>query len=187
MSADKVISGEIRNAFREAKEVGKDEDAVKIDMISAGASFKQVARMYTQLMQEYGYTVTKKAKDEAVQTAVAGVELGDAEGFAAAVKALQEAVRNVNERSASALIRVYAKKNGIESYRKPKSGHRKASMSAKFREFIINNPTASEGVVDAFIMENGSAKQQKNKNSRRIFHEIRVIANRIVQEMEAPN
>ncbi len=175
------IPQEIKDAFVAAHDADKDDDSVKIEMLAAGAKFKQVTRMFGELMIEFGYAVSKEEKAQAVSDACEEKELDTEEGFDAAVEALVGALESVNERGAGTMIRAYCKKNEIEFFKKPKTvaGERKDSFTSKFREFLIDKPNASSDDVLGFFDEHGNENQKQNKSTQRYFQSMREITNAI--------
>ena len=144
---------DIRVAFDAAVTEDKDEDATKLDMISAGASFKNVTRLFNQFMIDSGLAISKSDKAELVEGALSGLDFSDEEGFATAVEAIQEAIEGSTDRSAAALVRSYAKKNELESYSKPKGqGGTRSTFRSEFYAFLRGNPGMSESEATAYIM-----------------------------------
>lgn len=159
----------IKPAFLEAVEAGKDEDAIKLAMITAGATFKNVTRLYNAYMIDAGLAVSKEDKETALEAAVEGADLSAEDEFATAVEALVEGLAGTTERSAAALIRAYAKKNELECWAKPKgTGAPRDSFASKFYDFLVGNPTMTVEEATAYIMGTGehaetSPNVQKNK------------------------
>jgi hypothetical protein len=159
---------EIQAAFDSAVAGEADEDDTKLQMISAGATFKNVTRLYNQFMIDAGLAISKADRAQIVADTLEGRELDTEEGFDTAVLSLSEAVQGTTERSAAALIRSYAKKNGLEVYAKPKGeGTPRVSFASKFYDFLVANPNMSAADAEAYIKGDGdyedtSANVQKN-------------------------
>ena len=127
----------IRPAFDDAIAGDQSEDDVKMAMINAGASFKNVTRLYNQYMVDAGLVVSKEEKAEIVEKILSKAsKLDEEEGFKKVVTAIAEKASGVNEKSAAALIRAWAKAQDpvIETWKKPKGTgagrsrpHRKSS------------------------------------------------------------
>jgi len=177
------ISEAVENAFKAACEAKKDEDTIKIEMISAGAKFKKVTKMFNELMVKHGYAVSKEDKSKAVAAACVDVELSTEDGFSAATKALIATLEGTSEKSASASIRAYAKKNDLEFFKKPKAeGKGKGGINAKILAAVIDNPKMTEVEMNAFIDEHGS---DTTKKTWRSYHQnVRAAANAIAAKYE---
>jgi hypothetical protein len=108
--AQEEKSNPILDAFNDAVAGGKTEDDIKMAMIGVGATFKNVTRLYNQYMVDAGLSMSKAEKDEAVTKIVSKAKkLETEEGFNKTVAAIVEATKGVNEKSAAALIRAWAK------------------------------------------------------------------------------
>ena len=128
------LVAKLRGVFDEGVAAGKQEDAIKLDLIAAGATFKNVTRMYNEFMVAGGHTASKEERDQKVLAAIEGADLTGEEGFNAAVAALVAALQGATEKSASALIRAAAKKQGVECFKKAKesTGEGKTGFASKF-------------------------------------------------------
>ena len=129
----------IRAAFDAAHAAGKEEDDIKLDMIGAGATFKNVTRLFNQFSVDAGLTVSKEEKDQILLDVLNGADLADEETFNAKVEELMSRLSGSTDKSAAALIRAYAKKNGIEAFKKAKggTGEAKTGFAAKFYDFLV--------------------------------------------------
>jgi len=167
----------IREAFDAAHEAGKEEDAIKLDMISAGATFKNVTRLFNQFMVDAGLAVSKEEKEQKLLEAVEGVDLSTEEGFDGAVATLAEAI-NGTEKSAAALIRAYAKKNELEVFKKSKGGNGggKQGFAGKFYAFLVANPTCSKEQAIAFIQGTDGNEETSENVKRHQSHYLAIHA-----------
>lgn len=181
-SATNEIEVQIREAFDAAVEEGKSEDNVKMDMIGAGATFKNVTRLYNQFMIDAGLAISKEERDEIVSNTLEGKDISTDEGFDSAVAELLEAIDNSTERSAAAMVRAYGKKNEIEVYKKPKSdGGTKSSFASKYYDFLAANPGMEKEEAEAFIMGEGDHEDTTNNVKKHASHYLAIwkLANRI--------
>lgn len=187
---ENVETNEVEVAIREAFDAnqGKEEDAIKLAMISAGATFKNVTRLFNQFMVDAGLAVSKEEKDQKVLEAVDGVDLATEEGFDSAVEALMASI-NATDKSAAALVRAYAKKNELEVFKKAKSGGGagKQGFAGKFYEFLAANPTCTKEEATAFINGEGDHEETSENVKRHLSHylAIHALVNRIAG-VEAP-
>lgn len=146
----------IRVAFTEALDGNAEEDDVKMAMIQAGATFKNVTRMYNQFMIDGGFAISKSDRDAIVESTLEGAELATEEGFDAAAAAIAEAVQGSTDRSAAALVRAYAKRMELEVYAKPKgTGTPRSGFVAGFHNWLVENNTATKEEALAYIQGEG--------------------------------
>lgn len=179
-SADEM--NEILNAFNAAIDAGKEEDDIKMAMIGAGATFKNVTRLYNEYMVETGRAMTKEAKADLVEKTAKDQDLASEEGFDKVVKAVVKGGTNINEQSASALVRAWAKKNEVECYAKPKgTGAVRNPFVNNFHSALIENPHMDEqGLKDVIA----ALEPQQQVNPTRWFNQhnaIRKMVNKIAE------
>lgn len=176
---------EIRNAFDEAITAEKEEDDIKMAMIGAGATFKNVTRLYNQYMIDAGLAISKADRNQIVEDVLEGCDLDTEELFDAAVNALVESIKGATDRSAASLIRAYAKKNEIEVYVKPKGeGGSRNPFVRIFHEQLIENPKMTEDELKA-IIEGLDPDHQTNPTRWFSQHNnIRKTANAIAAKYE---
>jgi hypothetical protein len=175
-------------AFGDAIANEKSEDDVKMAMIGAGASFKNVTRLYNEYLVGAGLAMTKEAKAEVVTAAVDGLDLTEEEGFDAAVAATVEGGTNVTVASAAGLVRAWAKKQdpAVECFAKPKgSGAVRNPFVTDFHTALIANPSMDEqGLKDVIAKQD-----EKNQvNPQRWFNQhnsIRKMVNEIAKSLSA--
>tara|TARA_R110000803_G_scaffold94312_1_gene161934 strand:+ start:2816 stop:3430 length:615 start_codon:yes stop_codon:yes gene_type:complete len=138
-------NADINAAFSEAVNAEKDEDAVKMDMIQAGATFKNVTRLFNQYMIDAGLAISTADRKQIVDDTLEGMDLSTEEGFDAAVTALMDSVQGATDRSAAALVRSFGKKGELEVFAKPKTegGNRNPFVSV-FHAALIENPSMDE-------------------------------------------
>lgn len=174
---------EIEIAFNEAMEEGKTEDEVMLAMIEAGATFKNVKTRYNALMVDNGYLDSRAEKQEIVNSTLEGADLSTEEGFSAAVEALVESLKGVNEKSAAASIRQYAKKNELECYKKPKGeGTGRSGITSQFHDFVIANLPVSDEAINKWIEENGT---ENTKRHARVYIGQAHLANKAFEKAAA--
>jgi hypothetical protein len=157
-------TAEIKAAFDSSIANGKEEDDIKMTMIGAGASFKNVTRLFNQFMIDAGLAISKEDRDAAVTSAVTGLAFETEDEFNAAVKAVLESVKGATERSASGLVRAYAKKNELPVFTKPKgAGGGKSGFARKFYDALIANPKMTKEQATAFIQgKDGNEETSEN-------------------------
>ena len=176
------VAEQVREVFDE--QVGNDEDDVKLAMIGAGATFKNVARMYNAFMIDAGLALSKEDKTAHVAAALEGRDFSEEEGYDAAIVALVDDDKGINERSAGGLLRAYAKKNEVDIYTKPKSeGGGRSGFVQSYYDYLRANPTVSEKDADAWIRDVAANKASAN-NLKMVpfFQKIRELVNAVAAQ-----
>ena len=160
-----------------------EEDDVKLLMIQAGATFKNVTRLYNQFMIDAGLAISKADRDQIVSDTLSGKEFESQEDFEHAVALIADAVQGTTERSASALVRSYAKRNELECYTKPKGEGTRSTFSTRYYDWLAANPNASEDEAQSFILGEGDHEETSENTKRHLSHyqSIRSLANRVAQ------
>ena len=173
----------IRAAFDSAHAAGKEEDDIKLDMIGAGATFKNVTRLFNQFSVDAGLTVSKEEKDQIVMDVLNGADLADEATFNAKVEELMARLSGSTDKSAAALIRAYAKKNGIEAFKKAKggTGEAKTGFAAKFYDFLVANPECTVAEATAFIQGTDGNEETSENVKRHQSHYLAIhrLVNRV--------
>jgi hypothetical protein len=168
--------------FKSCIEKGMDDEATKMAMIqSGGATFKNVTRLYNQYLIDEGMAMTKEDKEAIVDDVMSDADVSTEEGFSNAVEAIVERGTNISEKSAVALVRKYAKDNELEVFKATKagsSGAGRVGFTAKYHEWLVNNPSATEKEAEEFI--NNSEYSSDNVRSHASYYQgIRKMANAI--------
>ena len=87
------------------------------------------------------------------------------------------------DKSAAALIRAYAKKNGIEAFKKAKggTGEAKTGFAAKFYDFLVANPACTVAEATAFIQGTDGHEETSENTKRHQSHYLAIhrMVNRI--------
>ena len=173
----------IRAAFDAAHAAGKEEDDIKLDMIGAGATFKNVTRLFNQFSVDAGLTVSKEEKDQIVLDVLNGADLADEATFNTKVEELMARLSGSTDKSAAALIRAYAKKNGIEAFKKAKggTGEAKTGFAAKFYDFLVANPECTVAEATAFIQGTDGNEETSENVKRHQSHYLAIhrLVNRV--------
>lgn len=173
------VEDTIRPAFDDAVAADKTEDEVKMALIGAGATFKNVTRLYNQYMVDAGFAVSKEEKQEIVDKILTDKDLADEKVFTKAVAAIVAKAAGVTEKSAAALIRAFAKANELEVWKKPKGGGEgRSGFKSRFYDHLQANPSMTEEDVSKYLQEaeGTSANIQKHES---VYQSIRAMANAI--------
>ena len=182
-SAAEALTAKLRAVFDEGVASEKAEDVIKLDLISAGATFKNVTRMFNEFMVAGGHTASKEERDQKVLGALADKDLTVEAGFNEAVAALVADLQGATEKSASALIRAAAKKQGIECFKKAKesTGEGKTGFAAKFYDFLVTAPACTKEQATAFIMGTDGHEATSSNTQKHLSHYLAIhrLVNRI--------
>lgn len=175
----------IREAFDLAVSEEQAEDDIKMAMIQAGATFKNVTRFYNQFMIDGGFAISKDDRNQIVSDTLEGCDLDSEELFEAAVSALVSDIQGATERSAAALIRSYAKKNELECYTKPKGeAGTRSSFVGDYYSFLIGNPAMTKEEAMAYINGEGDHPDTSDNVKKHASKHIQawVLANGIINK-----
>lgn len=173
----------IRDAFNASHAAGKEEDEIKLDMIGAGATFKNVTRLYNTFSVDAGLAVSKEEKDQILLDVLNGADLSMEEVFNAKVEELMARLAGSTDKSAAALIRAYGKKNGVEVFKKAKggTGEAKTGFAAKFYNWLAANQTSTVAEATAFIQGTDGHEETTENIKRHQSHYLAIhrLINRV--------
>lgn len=174
----------IWDAFSEAADAGSSEDEVKMSMISAGATFKNVTRLHNGFMIDAGLAVSREEKDGIVAEHMEDADVSTEEGFDAKVSEIAEATTGATEKSAAAMIRAYCKKNEITVFKKVGSGKsRQDGFRFQFYAFLKANPGCSAADAQAYGDANGSDNDKKAFSHYQAIRElVNTVSGNVVEE-----
>lgn len=169
----------IREAFDSAVSGDKGEDDIKMALIGAGATFKNVTRLYNTYMVDAGFSVSKEEKDEIVSQILEGKEVKEEADFTKCVDAIIKKAAGVSAISAAALIRSWAKANEIEYYTKPKgAGGARVSVRSRFFDALVANPAMTEEGCKKHL-EDDVDTSTNVMNHESVYQGIRELVNNI--------
>lgn len=167
----------IKAAFQSAFSEDAQEDEVKMAMITAGAKFKNVTRLYNQFMIEDGHAVSKADKDNAVAQLCEGQDLTDEVVFNGIIADLVANVQGTNDRGAASLIRAYAKKNEVECYKKPKGeGSGRSGFASQLYAFVGGSEARTKEDVTAFVNGDGDYADTSDNVKKHLSHYLSIHA-----------
>ena len=171
-----------RTAFDEAIAADKGEDDVKMAMITAGASFKNVTRLYNKYMVDAGFAISKEEKTEIVaKVLVKAKDLDTEEGFKKIVAKVVEKAAGVTEKSAAAMIRSWAKSQDpvIECFAKPKStGETRTGFKSRYYDALVANPLMTKEEVTEHL-KSAEGHSDNIRKHESVYQSIRAMANKI--------
>ena len=177
---------EINAAFLDCVEAGKSEDDVKMSMIGAGATFKNVTRLYNQYMIDGGFAMSKEEKTTLIDGLLDDADITSEEGFTAALNSIVEEGTNITDKSASALIRKFGKDNDIEVFKKAVgTGGTRNPFVANFHAGLIDNPSMDEDGLKAIIADLTPEQQVNPTRWLNQHNAIRKMANAIAEKLAA--
>lgn len=183
----KDVQNEVEVAIRAAFDAGvaaeKTEDDIKLEMITAGATFKNVTRLFNSFSVDAGLAVSKEEKDQILLDVLNGADLSAEDAFNAKVKELMARLTGTTDKSAAALIRAYAKKNSLEAFKKAKggTGEGRTGFTAKFYDWLVANPTSTKEQATAFVMGTEGNEETSANVKRHLTHHLGIhnLVNRI--------
>jgi hypothetical protein len=177
----------IKDAFTAAVEGGNTEDGVKMAMIGAGATFRNVTRLYNHYAIEAGLAMSREDREELVKNVLEDIDPSDEEGFSDAVDTIMENGAGVDESTAARSLRAYCKKNDIAFWVKPKGeGREGTGFTARYYNALVANPSMTkEQASDLINGRNGQEATSENvKRHETQYQAIRALANRIALAKE---
>lgn len=175
-----ALEQEIQDAFTEGVEAGKQEDAIKLAMIAAGATFKNVTRLYNKFMIDAGLALSKSDRDAAIATIVSDSSLlVDEEHYNSCVAKIVEQIKGATERAAGAMLRAFAKANGVECFKRAKAegGTRQSGFRFKFYNALRANPRMTEEEAEAFSQDDANGASDNDKKQFSHYQAIRQLIN----------
>ncbi len=176
----------VRDAFDVAVNEGGDEDSVKMAMIQAGATFKSVANSYNLFMIDAGLTISKKDRNVILDDLLPGANISIEDDFFSVVATVVTSIPGCNHRGAMAMIRHWAKKNGVDVYRNiVGDGNVRNPFVKNFHAALIKNPQMSKEGLDEVI---GALNDEQRVNPQRCFthyNAIRKMVNAVYEKHAA--
>ena len=160
---DPVVT-KARAAFSAGVKGNKDEDAIKMAMIQAGASFKNVTRLYNQFAQEAGLVMSKEERDKIINDTCskAKATLNTEDGLNTVIDTLVGTVKGSNESAISRMVRAWCKANDVEVFTKPKGTGQRKGFRTDFYNELRKNPKMTEDQVKAYTKEHGTENENRN-------------------------
>lgn len=140
--------------FEAGVKAGHDDNTIKMALLKSGAKFSNVNAMYNKLMINSGLRLNRADKLAIIDTACSGADLTVETVFDDAVSDIA-ADAKVSVKSASGLIRSWAKSNGSECFAKPRGGNGQGQtgFASLFYKFIEKNPISTDASVNEYINE----------------------------------
>lgn len=136
----------------------KTDDQILVDMVNSGIGFKVAGRMFKQIMEEKGFRVSAKTRQEQGFDILKKMKFKPNseswETVEPAIEKLMEGVPDTNEQQAIAVIRKYAKANELVLPKAPpkaKGGKGKAAI----QDYMVKNPLATKAQFTKFMSELG--------------------------------
>ena len=178
----------INEAFEAAIQSGKTEDDVKLAMIGAGATFKNVTRLYNAFMIDAGLAISKADRDLAIAGIVGDPALLiEEEHFDSCVAQIVEQIKGATERAAGAMLRSYAKANGAECFKKTKeaTGARQSGFRTNVYNLFIQNPDLTEAELDRFANEEAETSLASDNDRKQLshYHGLRKMVNAVAARL----
>lgn len=180
-----AIPEEIVEAFKTSSEkhdIKKDEEKVLLDVfnvaIPMGISFAQVRKYFKELKLDFGFDISGEDKVAILENAFIGADVSNEEGFNSVVAQVNNAIESTSERGAGQMVRAYARKLGLNCFKKPQpevTGTRVAFVN-DFYTALTENPQMTKEEVHQYIVDNGSEGTLKSEGQ---YQKVRVLCNNI--------
>ena len=177
----------ILDAFAASIADEADEDEVKMAMIAAGATFKNVTRLYNKYMIDAGLAISKADRNQIVEDTLEGLDFETEEQFEDATARLEAAIEGASTKQASSLVRAYAKKNELECYKKPKGeGTGRVGFASKYYDWLVANVPCSKEDATAFVMGTDGQEETSQNTQNHLSHYLNIwsLANTIGKARE---
>jgi hypothetical protein len=181
-----AVAEAIQNAFSLGQAEGLTDDQIKYNMIGAGATFKNVTRLFNELLVEAGLAEDKGTRDEKIAAILKDADVSTEDGFNAAVQQIMEDCVGVLEKSAAGSVRAYCKKHSKEFWTKPKAeGPTRESFIGRYYAWLIENPTVSEEECHKFLFgKDGYPETSDNvKSYERMHQNVRKLVNDVAAKI----
>jgi len=150
--SEKNVDVKFVKVFDEMQKAGKSEDDIKMGLLKAGLKFSEVNIVFNKMMIDGGFRLNRSDKLELVTSSCEGQDLMDATIFNTVADNI---AKNANLGMASAIgsIRAWAKAEGFECFKKPRSGGGQGTSGFmnKFQKMLKENPAVTSSVVDDYI------------------------------------
>jgi hypothetical protein len=169
----------IRKSF-DAGIAGKmTEDQIKMAMIKAGASFKNVTRLYNQFAQDAGLITSKEEREKLIDENCKDKNLADEGVYTEVIDRLVGLIKGTNESAIVRAVNKWAESNKVEVFKKPKgTGGGRSGFREDFYAALRQNPNMSKDELDTLIKEKGS---DNVKRQATYYHGVRELVNSIAE------
>lgn len=172
------IALKLRAVFDEEHAKGTAEDGIKMAMVMAGATFKNVTRLYNEFMISAGHVASKDEREQIVLSAVEGKALDTEDGFNQAVQAIVVGLKGSNEKSAASLVRGHAKKLGLTVYKKERESLTgragRSGFTEKFYAYLRANPACTKEQATAFVTGKEGCEETSENTIKRLPHFLHI-------------
>lgn len=184
----------IREAFDQSITEELEEDFIKLSMVSAGATFKSVTRLYNQYMIDAGLAISKADRNQIIDDVMEDRDVELEEDFNDAVEALVDSMQGATERSAAAQIRSFSKRTETSCFVKPKSessGAGRGGFVKDWHEWLCANKQCTKEEALAYINGDGDHPDTSANTKKHTSHYIKswylttAVYNDTVQELQS--
>lgn len=168
-----------------AKAGASDEDMVIVLISEGGFGYKKAGRLLNLALVELGVRISAKDRYEQVcelllENDFAPTEWSEVQSV---VEYLAQEIDSTNEKQALVAVRKYAKENGIDLPKKPKSGGgagRGRGFRGQIFDWLTENVTLDDDAFKAWMTENGKPESMTKR-----FLAFRETARKIHANMAA--
>lgn len=175
---EKPDSLKVKEIVDAAQEEGvEDEDAVLMQIIQAGVSFKNALKLYKQAMIDGGYLVTTKDRTTQCRAILvkAGFEPNEWDEVNEMIERLVKEVPATETSQAYAQIRKYAKEFDIV-LPKPEKKVSAGGFKAKIYAYMVKKPLATRDQFFAWIVEDNEKEEKLAEKYWEVFELAQKVA-----------
>jgi len=132
---------------------GKNDDAMLIDIVQAGVSFKRASKLFKQVLEAQGVRIASKDRNTQAGEILAAMDFNpqNAADVEAAVKEIEAKVKDTNAKQALTAVKKYAKEHQIELPKTVKGQRGVSGFRSKVFDWILANPNGSVAELKEFI------------------------------------
>jgi len=184
MTEKEIAEAKIKTAWQDGMDADQNEDAIKLAMIQAGATFKNVTRLYTNFMIEAGLAMSKEEKEDLTKSILDNgtYDVTSAVGFTDAMEAIKAEGTGISDRNASAIIRAWAKDNNVTTWKKPESAGgdgQRGKFRMEFFRIMEHNPRMTREELSQLIKTHPLSSDNVVKHES-VYQRIRQMCNTII-------
>jgi hypothetical protein len=174
---DSEVFEQIKEIFIIGINASDSDEEIKMEMIKKGATLKNVARIFNQLMIDEGYVKTKDEKNTILDEVLVGIDLTDCDLFNDSLDDLERKL-GVDRRSVSGSLRQWCKKNKVDFFKAQRTtGSGRHKITKNIYNWIVKNPFSNNDELDSYIKEIGTAN---TLNHAKHYHGILDVARRSI-------
>lgn len=169
-------SQKVREIVEAGHKADKSDDAMLVEIVNAGVSFKSAAKLFKSTMEELGYRVTSKDRAESCRKVLADADFkpetyDDVNKMA---EKIANDVADTSEKQAVAAIRKYCKEMEITIPKAPKKAKSATGgYKAKAYAWMVENPLETTDAFCDYMIKTLEKKESIAKRMVPAFEAVR--------------